>query len=574
MKNDLNKVSKTFCIFAWNQLHITPIGVVKPCCIFDGALKDEDQKAIRINDGDLESIWNGKGFKDLRLKMINGEHVSECVKCYEEERVSSSSDRIRGLQSLDVHEKMLQNTSEDGSFSTLPHILNLKIGNKCNLKCRMCQPLDSAMVDDEFSQISKLDPRFRSFDNANAFDYNYDESPIQIAGDWISDELAKNNILELLKRTDMLSLAGGETTFTQEAIDLLVFCVENDLAKNIEVVMSSNLTRLSDSLMKLMAEFKIFRIVASIDGVENLAEYIRYPTKWNVVKANFIKLLNAPENVIPVVAPTIQIYNILNIVEVFEFIESVNSSKWISGKNPACHLTILFDPQHLSIRHLPLRIKKIALDRLLEFQKKSKFLAIQRTYMEQFDLLVDTLKQEEFDSGSGFTSKDYLSHFLQYTNDLDKQRHQRMEDYIPELYMLLLEEKIIPKYPKEDPRNYTYFKYRDTGFKWHSENRTAEALSMFTKAYEMFTDDPDLLYSMGNCHKQLGNREMAYSFFKQLEKISSEVPYNLKEIGIILIEDKKFSDALSYLKRAYVKSDEEDKKYIQKLISECEVALA
>ena len=65
-----------------------------------------------------------------------------------------------------------------------------------------------------------------------------------------------------------------------------------------------------------------------------------------------------------------------------------------------------------------------------------------------------------------------------------------------------------------------------------------------------------------------------YNAERFLEKaVQSALQFDeVKEI--ILIEDKKFSDALSYLKRAYAKSDEEDKKYIQKLISECEVALA
>jgi MoaA/NifB/PqqE/SkfB family radical SAM enzyme len=568
VKKESSKMPKTFCTLAWNQIHVTPIGVVKPCCIFDGPLLNEDKKSIRINDDKIEAIWNSSAFKELRLKMLRGEEIHECKKCYEEEKVSNLSDRTRALESYGHLKEIIDASFLDGNVSVLPNILNLKIGNKCNLKCRMCQPLDSAMVDEEFSQISKLDPRFRSFDNANAFDYNYEDSPISIAGDWIHNELAKNNILRLLSNTDLLSLAGGETTFTQEAIDILKFCVENNLASKMKIIMSSNLTRISDDLIDLMSKFKSFNVIASIDGVGNLAEYIRYPTKWNIVKNNFIKLVNSPSNIIPIVAPTVQIYNILNLVEIFDFIEEIPSNKLINSKHLPCHLTLLFDPQHLSIRHLPKKIKDLSLDRLLKFKARSKFLVETDGFIEQFNLIIDTLKQENFELGSETTSKDYLAYFLQYTEELDKQRHQRLQDFIPELYKLLSEENITPRYPKEDPRNYTYYRFRDTGFKLYSENKINEALEMFMKAYEMYKLDPDLLYSVALCFQQISNKEMAYSFLYQVEDIAPDNGHALKDIGILLMEDKKYQEALSYFNRAASFLGESDNDYIKKLISE------
>ena len=570
MRNRSNFISNdVFCLSPWNQIHVTPIGVVKPCCIFDGGLKDENNKTIRITDDKIENIWNGKAFKDIRLKMINGEKIPECKKCYEEEKVSNSSDRIRSL-SLDssIIESIIKSL-ENGSVERLPNILNLKIGNKCNLKCRMCQPLDSAMVDSEFTALAKLDPRFRSFDNANAFDYNYDETPIEIAGNWINEPIAKENMLKLLANTEHMSLAGGEVAFTQEAIDLLKFCVDENIAKNINITASSNLTRMDEELLNLMAQFKCFRVVASIDGIENTAEYIRYPSKWNVIKKNLKKLVEAPINIIPVIAPTIQIYNVLNIVQVFELVEELDCKKWEYFENPSTHLTVLFDPQHLSIRHLPRSIKDLAIERLLEFQTRSKLLKKSAHYSEQFKLLVDTLKQDNFEIENGYTSRDYLAHFIQYTQDLDKQRNQRFQDYLPELYQLIQKENITPKYPIENPQNYTYFKFRDTGFRLYGENRIAEALEMFNKAYEMYCQDTDLIFSLAMCHEKSGNKELAYQYLKELEALKPEHYFGLIQLGNYHMTQGNFKEASHYFRLSIQNAGENNLEYANEKLALC-----
>ncbi len=567
IKTEIVKNNGSMCLHAWQQIHVTPIGVVKPCCIFDGPLKNKNNKTIRINDEEINGIWNSDAFKELRLKMLRGETVPECIKCYEEEKVANSSDRTRSLNDHVLLENICNSDPDSGKVTGLPRILNLKIGNKCNLKCRMCQPLDSAMIDTEFAEIAKTDSRFRSFDNANAFDYNFSESPIEFAGNWIDDEVAKNNLKKLLMNTNHISLAGGETTFTPEAIELLKFCVEIKIANKIEVVMSTNLTRISDELIELMSEFKFFIIVASIDGVENQCEYIRYPSKWSTVKNNFMKIINAPANVIPTIAPTVQIYNILNIVEVFEFVENISTSKW--DNTSPCHLTVLFDPQHLSIRHLPKSIKSLAHDRLIEFEKKSKWLKTNKIFKEQFDLLLATLKQEQFDMQNGFSSSDYLSHFLQYTLDLDRKRNQRLEDFIPELHNLLQAEKIVAKYPKEDPRNYTFYRFRDTGFDLANQNKTADALIMFNRAFEMYAEDQDLLFSLGLCHEKLGMPLNAKDFFEKVLILNPQHFHCLIQMGSLLLSENNKDESLNFLNRAYASKELNDSEYLMDLIEKC-----
>lgn len=539
---------KTICTLAWRQLHVTPIGVVKPCCIYDTAMKDEEGKPLLINDAPVEQIWNSSPFRDVRKKMLNGEKLPGCKKCYEEEKVSGTSDRTRSIDFSPTFIEMIQySAANEGKVNAMPDILNLKIGNKCNLKCRMCQPLDSAMVDREFTEISHKHPLFRGFDNANAFDYNYDEVPIEMAGNWTSEQLAKGNILELLKNTKKISLAGGETTFTEEALELLKFCVDNDLAKNMNVVMSSNLTRITDDLIKTFAKFETFQIVASIDGVGPVNDYVRFPSKWSVIRENFKKLLDAPENVIPVVAPTIQIYNIFDVVNILGFSEEFDSPKW--KLHPPCHLTVLYDPQHLSIRHLPISIKRKALAALEQFEIKSKYLKRSAIYYDQFRLLKETLAQDSFQAETRRSSKDYLSYFLQYTKLLDEQRFQRFQDFLPELYEALTHEDIEARYPIDTTRNYTFYRYRDSGFSFHKAGKIDEALKMFNEAYTLDPKDPHLNFSMALCLRSKGEFESAIHHFQLVDQVDPENMEVTQQIALIHMEMKNYAKALSCLEK-------------------------
>lgn len=550
-----DSISRSFCSLAFNQLHVSPMGNVKPCCIYDGIIKSDDGSTLRISDGTIEEIWNNSHLKEVRQKMLRGDVVPECAKCMEEEKVCASSDRIRAFETSPRLEPLIEHARKNGGeVKALPPILNLKIGNLCNLKCRMCQPLDSSSIDTEFSQISKDNPLIRNFDNASAFDYYFDSEPIETAANWITLPQANLNIQRLLDGTIHLALAGGEVAYTQEAISLLKYCVEKNISKNIKVSLSSNLTRVTSDFINLLAAFRQTTVSASIDGVGSVSEYIRYPSKWNIVRENFIKFLHAPANIIPVIAPTFQIYNILDAVEILQLAEDLrlemeNSkfNKW-EYQSPF-HLTILYTPQLLSIRHLPENIKLIAYKKLLQFSEKSYYYKKNSLYQNQLNLLLETLKQPTEGDGE-YSANEYLAHFLQYSEILDAHRKQSMKESLPELYQLLAETGIKPAYPGLHKRSYSYYRYRDVGFSFHRVGDFDKALTMFNKAYCLYQDDEHLLFSMGQVFKTLNQGPKAQDFFRKVYAISPQHYYNLVELGRLLIEASQQSEAVKILQEA------------------------
>lgn len=559
-----NDISKSFCSFAFNQVHVSPMGNVKPCCIFDGAIKDEQGNAIRISDDKISSIWNGSHFAEIRRRMLEGETVQECRKCIEEEKLYFTSDRTRSYHDSPSLRSLIEEAKKnDGKISAKPTILNLKMGNTCNLKCRMCQPLDSSSIDNEFSLISKTYPLFRNFDNASAFDYYYDKEPIETAANWVSYPQALENIKELLKTTSHLSLAGGETTFTPQAIELIKYCISTGISKNIELTLSTNLTRITDAFVDMLASFRLVVVTASIDGTGEVLEYIRYPSKWKIIEENLKKILFAPANILTVVTPTVQIYNILYLVDIFRLIEDIhpemlkkNNLKWEKGPSP-CYLTILLTPQFLSIHNLPKSVKELALKKLKDFAQTSYFISKFPVYSDQIKLLIETLNQNSIPENNEYTAEQSMAHFMQYTDVLDAQRGQSMKRSLPELYDLLEKENIIPSFPRFEIKSFTYWRYRDLGFTLASQGKHDEALVEFHKAYQLHNDDFELTFSMSISYKELGQKQLFEEFLNATLKINKNHYFALVEMGLLEQERNNTEAALEVFKLAQQNESDE-----------------
>ena len=61
----------TFCIAPFVNVHINPVGIVKPCCLFKGS------NIIRSPN----SAFYSKDWNDIRKRMLTDENLPECESC-------------------------------------------------------------------------------------------------------------------------------------------------------------------------------------------------------------------------------------------------------------------------------------------------------------------------------------------------------------------------------------------------------------------------------------------------------------------------------------------------------------
>ena len=147
---DYNKeYSNSFCVYPWVSLMVNTSGTLNYCCIAKpGILRDEKQRQLTLGNSTLQEGWNSPRMKELRLGMIQGEQISSCKHCYLQEEVGKKSFRQmhndeweRRIGADAIHERVKASYDNDMALPDHdPVYLDLRLGNLCNLKCRMCNP--------------------------------------------------------------------------------------------------------------------------------------------------------------------------------------------------------------------------------------------------------------------------------------------------------------------------------------------------------------------------------------------------------------------------------------------------
>jgi len=363
----------SFCILPWIHLATRPNGDVRVCCTSNasGAISNLKEIGLIKNNGinmnlrthSIEDVWNSEQMRTTRLQMLNGEIPPSCQKCFIEEKNGIVSKRQWETKvwskRLDV-ESIVDQTTDDGNLPVVIPYFDLRLGNTCQLKCIMCSPHDSSswIKDWKLQYFNYTNDDLKKDQN---WDSTYDYTWYQ-----------KNSFLESIKNQAKyikeLYFAGGEPLLIPEHYRILEFMVENGFSSECVLRYNSNGLEISDNLFSLWNKFKMVKFNFSIDAVGNRNEYIRYPTKWEEVERNLYKLDNTPDHITVNIACAVQVLNILHLPDFVNWKISKNFKK-INRDNGAgligTHLVYL--PNYLNVRVLPIQIKEIAKDKIENF---------------------------------------------------------------------------------------------------------------------------------------------------------------------------------------------------------------
>ena len=366
--------SATFCVMPWNSIATNASGNYRVCCNSTPGknfILGEDGKAVKISKVKPSEIWNSDTYKNLRKQMLDGVQPDMCERCFKEEATGIKSAR------QNWNDKWYDKDKEYSVESRLDiEYVDLRLGNLCNLKCRMCNPYSSNQWIDEWNTVvktAKLVPDFP---------LTLEETDRLSNMTWPEDPRTWASIIEIAESIEEIYLTGGEPTLAIEQYKLFDILIEKGLSKKIKLKYNTNLTNIPKKMIEYWSHFRTVQLNASIDAHGALNRYIRYPTGWSSVEKNIDKFLSMP-NVQVQIHCTVQMYNILN--------------------HPVC----------LNIQTLPLELKKIAEERLvdyLEWPKVKETIA----YMNSAD------------------TSNYLTEFFDYTAAIDKSRNENLLDHIPE----------------------------------------------------------------------------------------------------------------------------------------------
>jgi Iron-sulfur cluster-binding domain len=144
----------TFCVLAWNHLQVAPNGTVKLCCIASEDIHDRGRPMSLYTDT-YEEIWNSEYMRDARRGMANGEMISPCMRCYQEEDSVGQSRRTTqnrvwlGKTGKVAEDFIGEGRNQSWVVRDRPGFLQLNMGNLCNLACRMCSSQYSSRIESD-----------------------------------------------------------------------------------------------------------------------------------------------------------------------------------------------------------------------------------------------------------------------------------------------------------------------------------------------------------------------------------------------------------------------------------------
>lgn len=301
-------MSESYCAKLWNHQYIHMSGSIRLCCATKENILDKKGNRLHISNTSLENAWNSEYVKDIRKKMIRGETIPECVKCFEQEKRGYQS--VRQTQDM---EENFNNTSGDGSVKQFPNTMELHLGNVCNLKCKMCGQQYSNQIGKELLEIGKKEQGFLEWITKESGNVNIWTNNLSVEYKWFQNTRVKNKLFEYIsEHIRYINVIGGEPTVIPEFWELFEYLDARDRLKNLSVVLNTNLTNVNPRMTDWLPRLKEWTVWASVDGLGERTEYIRYPSNFDKVveNLNFYKRLSKSSNGRIVLSPAIQLLNI------------------------------------------------------------------------------------------------------------------------------------------------------------------------------------------------------------------------------------------------------------------------
>ncbi len=422
MSDPAHPPSPTYCVIPWTHVFADEQGQMRPCCMAIGdrsrANTDADGRPHEVGrPGGITDGWNSAFMRDLRHDMLAGRRPDVCTQCFSEEDLGIRSYRQDANVTLGAHiTGALAATAPDGTVPTTAiRSADFRLGNQCNLRCRMCSPMSSKLLIPEWRTMFGLaddDPRMTALERIN----------------WFDSDAFWDNCVALIPQLEKLHFAGGEPLIIPRALDFLAQVIAAGRAQDIVLSYVTNLTTLPDRVTTLWPAFREVKLVVSLDGYDALNTFIRFPANWQRIDTHLRALIerSADYNCTKItVNTTVQAYNVLHLAELFEYLFARTAPNVV----PYPRLTLLSWPSALSVCVLPADIKALAAERLRAFVDRwNGRWPVEGAELERFTSAIDGIITHM--RGSDTSSE--LPEFVRRTRAFDAARGQDIRVILPE----------------------------------------------------------------------------------------------------------------------------------------------
>jgi len=415
----LNNQSKTFCIHPFTGLATREDGAICACC--------RSHPIGFIDKERLEDIWNNDTMKRIRQQVLNDERPPECEPCFSLEDQGVESLRMRHIAGkipearINLYPTALDNLADDYSMPFEIPTMELKLNNLCNLKCRMCHPMDSTSWND-WSEIKEFYQREGNIMYDIVAEHDLENTPtldkFQDSPEWWA------SLEKLLPHFRRVEFAGGEPLMDPQHYRILDMLAP--YGDQIEIKYATNLSMLGKgkrTVWEYWPKFKSVAVNVSIDGIGDSYKYIRGNADWNILLDNIQQIQTIPNISRIVGAVTVQVSNILILDQMIEL--------FLDQLGIVFHTHRVAYPNVLSVQVLPRKLKELAVKRLINIEKRLKSFKMIQLHPE----LLEYTRGQIQDNINYLISKDQSrlwSDCIEFNRRLDATRNQSFLDVTPE----------------------------------------------------------------------------------------------------------------------------------------------
>ena len=380
----MSNLPEHFCILPWINQEARTNGEIGVCCVMQETVPD-----MNLADGaTLKDAWDSKWLADLKEDFLAGEKPAACYNCWNEEKAGIDSKRLRELRKFPHHLEDLDHLK--------PKSMDLKLGNICNTKCRICTGFASSQWvpeeierDGETNQFAQLMGRLGRWPELNEQFWDDLESQIE--------------------EVESLEFFGGEPFLIKRHFEILQTLADKGRAKDISLSYNTNGSIFPEQHIDLLSQFKDVQVFFSIDGVGERFNYIRHPGKFEDIMENYYKFKSVPK-IRTNIFYTVSLFNIMYMDELLEYQKENDIETEI-------HFNMVYVPHHISPKALPEVAKKAITEKFKDHTDHR----IQST--------LNFMNQEDYDG--------YLEEFVRQVEFSDKYRDESIAKTFPELYQYL-----------------------------------------------------------------------------------------------------------------------------------------
>jgi sulfatase maturation enzyme AslB (radical SAM superfamily) len=163
-------------------------------------------------------------------------------------------------------DKFAQSLADQGQTDLHPIDWQIDLGNYCNSSCVFCEPDSSSKLAAEFKKLKLIDVTPKK---------SWTQNP-QLLDKFIQSVCSLNNI-------QYMHFIGGETLITPAFKQIVRALIDNGVSKTISLGFTTNLTVWDDELIDLFTQFAQIHVGLSIESMDAVNDYVRYPSQINQV---------------------------------------------------------------------------------------------------------------------------------------------------------------------------------------------------------------------------------------------------------------------------------------------------